>query len=96
MNNTISNKKIFMLIIYRIYASALFFFFAFFQNNVSVSKVTNSLESLRKVKIPASFYILDAYRHFEALTSHNYRKFQTISRDFCHTISTPRLMQRCG
>ena len=26
----------------------------------------------------------------------NYRNFRTISRDFCYTISTLRLMQRCG
>ncbi|KAK0152218.1 HMG domain-containing protein 3 [Merluccius polli] len=42
------------------------------QNNVSVSKVINSLESLRKVKFPARDTILHAYCHFEALTSHNY------------------------
>ncbi|KAM4536415.1 uncharacterized protein PAE49_021033 [Odontesthes bonariensis] len=42
------------------------------QNNISVSEVINSLESLRKVKFPARDTLLHAYCHFEALTRHNY------------------------
>ena len=44
----------------------------FFKNNVSVSKVLESLEGLRKVKFPPKNTILHAYLHFEALTNHNY------------------------
>lgn len=42
------------------------------QNNVSVSKVINSLKTLKKVKFPARDIIFHAYGHFEALTSHKY------------------------
>ncbi|XP_041664383.1 uncharacterized protein LOC121523528 isoform X2 [Cheilinus undulatus] len=42
------------------------------QNNVSVSQVMSSLESLRKVEFPSPETILHAYCHFEALTSHEY------------------------
>lgn len=43
-----------------------------FQNNVSVSKVINSLESLRNETFPARDTILHAYYHFEALMNHDY------------------------
>ncbi|KAJ4922362.1 hypothetical protein JOQ06_025899, partial [Pogonophryne albipinna] len=42
------------------------------QNNVSVSKVLNSLEVVRKVTFPARDTILHGYMHFEALTTNDY------------------------
>ncbi|XP_030269804.1 uncharacterized protein LOC115580079 isoform X2 [Sparus aurata] len=42
------------------------------QNNISVSKVVDSLEKLRKVTFLSRDAVLHAYLHFEALTSHDY------------------------
>ncbi|XP_030271945.1 uncharacterized protein LOC115581185 isoform X2 [Sparus aurata] len=45
---------------------------SFCSNNISVSKVVDSLEKLRKVTFPSRDAVLHAYLHFEALTSHDY------------------------
>ncbi|KAJ8342271.1 hypothetical protein SKAU_G00321990 [Synaphobranchus kaupii] len=43
------------------------------QNHVSVSRVINSLESLRRVNFPARDTILHGYCHFEALSEIDYK-----------------------
>ncbi|KAI4820219.1 hypothetical protein KUCAC02_028203 [Chaenocephalus aceratus] len=42
------------------------------ENNVTVSKVLNSLEVVRKATFPARDTILHGYMHFEALTTNDY------------------------